>query len=547
MKSPNVEFVDHEEIDGMRDDTAVVARLLERAQCGEHAEVLRLAEEALGEPTGDLAGGPAGMHFVRFVALVVQGRSGEALGAIDLMLKSAEREGSNGWRSCALSGRAYQRLMIGEQLADHDVCSALQDLVDAEIALARGVEDSVIAENAHTGVALGYHQLRLYELALPQYEAAYIVSPRDGRQTGNRAMWQSNIATLHLEWALELYRVGQVVEAEQHSLAAGAHAARAVEQARGPDAERWRQDALLLAGCAAADGPDPAGAARDIAHYAAALGERGQRIEVGFCWPFLAVALSRSGQHERALKVIQRAATDLPPDAGWLTRAAVNHTLAILLSKEGGPVAKAALAYGDILARALWRQRQGTLETATTMKSYDRLRGAHEQMARAAETDAVTEVANRRAFDRVVESLGVSGDDHGVAVLLVDIDNFKLVNDTRGHAEGDTVLRAVAEVLAGEVRGGDLVARLGGDEFGVLLPGAGASAANLVADRMVEVIGALEDGAVTVSIGVASGSTSEALTTWHAADSAMYFAKRAGGNQAHLHDQRTLPLVLSSR
>jgi len=202
MKSPNVEFVDHEEVDGMRDDTAVVARLLERAQCGEHAEVLRLAEEALGEPTGDLAGGPAGMHFVRFVALVVQGRSGEALGAIDLMLKSAEREGSNGWRSCALSGRAYQRLMIGEQLADHDVYIALQDLVDAEIALARGVEDSVIAENAHTGVALGYHQLRLYELALPQYEAAYIVSPRDGRQTGNRAMWQSNIATLHLEWAL---------------------------------------------------------------------------------------------------------------------------------------------------------------------------------------------------------------------------------------------------------------------------------------------------------------------------------------------------------
>jgi diguanylate cyclase (GGDEF)-like protein len=178
------------------------------------------------------------------------------------------------------------------------------------------------------------------------------------------------------------------------------------------------------------------------------------------------------------------------------------------------------------------------------MRSYDQLRSAHEQMARAAETDAVTDVANRRAFDRVVESMGVSGDDHGVAVLLVDVDNFKLVNDTWGHAEGDTVLRAVAGVLAGEVRSGDLVARLGGDEFGVLLPGAGASAANLVAHRMVEVIGALDDGDVTVSIGVASGATSDALATWHAADSAMYFAKRAGGNQAHLHDQRSLPLRL---
>src|SRR5665647_2509681 len=285
-----------EDLDG---DTTVVARLLERAQCGEHDEALRLAENALKEPTGDLADGEAGMHFVRFVALVVQGRSSEAMGAIDLMLASADHEGSQGWRSCALSGRAYQRLMIGEQLADHDVDAVLQDLVDAEIALGRGVEDSVIAENAHTGVALGYHQLRLYELALPQYEAAYAVSPQDGRQTGNRAMWQSNIATLHLEWALELYRVRQVAEAEQHSLAAGAHAALAAEQARGPDTERWRQHAHLLAACAAADGPDPAGAARSIERYAAELGGRGQRIEVAFCWPFLAVALSRSGEPER--------------------------------------------------------------------------------------------------------------------------------------------------------------------------------------------------------------------------------------------------------
>src|ERR1035437_2149867 len=156
------------------------------------------------------------MHFVRFVALLVLGRSSEVDGAIDLMLASADHEGSQGWRSCALSGRAYQHLMIGEQLADHHVDAVLQDLVDAEIALARGVKDSVIAENAHTGVALGYHQLRLYELALPQYEAAYAVSAQDGRQTGNQAMWQCNIATLHLQWALEIYRVRQVAEAEQH-------------------------------------------------------------------------------------------------------------------------------------------------------------------------------------------------------------------------------------------------------------------------------------------------------------------------------------------
>jgi diguanylate cyclase (GGDEF)-like protein len=514
-------------------DTTAVARLLERAQCGEHDEALRLADEALRAPTGDLADGEAGMHFVRAIALDIQGRTEDALAAIDLMLVSADREANQGWRSCALSLRAWLRLMLDEHAADLEVDTVLQDLVDAEIALAGGVEDSVIAENAHTGVALGYHHLRLYELALPQYVAAYAVSAQDGRQAGNQTMWQCNIATLHLEWALELYRVRQVSEAEEHSLAAGAHAALAARQAGGPDAERLRQHAHLLAGCAAADGPDPAGAARSIERYAAALGARGLRREVSSAQPFLAVALNRSGERQRALQVIERAVTDLPADSGWLMTAAVNHTRLILLAEDGGHVTAAALAYGDTLAEALWKQRQRTLHTATTMKSYDRLRGEHERVARIAEIDSLTGVANRRSFDGAVESMGHTGDDRRVAVLLVDLDTFKQVNDTHGHAAGDAVLRAVAGVLAGLVREGDLVARIGGDEFGALLYGAKAHAAQSVAQRMVEAIDALEDCVVTVSVGVASGRTSDILTMLREADSAMYVAKRAGGNRAH--------------
>ena len=512
-----------------------MARLLERAQCGEHDEALRLAELALREPTGDLADGAAGMHFVRSVALDVRGHSLQALSAIELMLQAAEREGSQGWRSCALSLRAWQRLMLDEHAADLEVDAVLQDLVDAEIALAGGVEDSVIAENAHTGLGLGYHHLRLYELALPHYEAAYAVSAQDGRQAGNQAMWQCNLATLHLEWALELYRVRQVAEAEQHSLAAGLHAALAAQQASGPDTERWREHAHLLAGCAAADGADPAGAARSIERYAAVLAARGTRREVASAQPFLAVALSRSGERERAVQVIERAVTELPTDAGWLTTAAVHHTRVILLAEDGNPVSAAALAYGDSLAQALWRQRQRTLHTATTMKSYDRLRGEHERVARIAEIDSLTGVANRRAFDRAVEAMERSGDDRRVAVLLVDLDTFKQVNDTHGHAAGDAVLRAVAAVFAGLVRDGDLVARIGGDEFGALLRGAGADAAQSVAQRLVEAIDALDDCVITVSVGVASGATSEILTMLREADSAMYVAKRAGGNRAQRH------------
>jgi diguanylate cyclase (GGDEF)-like protein len=522
-------------------DPADVARLLERAQCGEHDEALRLAVEALEGPTGDLADGAAGMHFVRVVALGVVGRTDEALHAVDLMLRAAEREGSAGWRSCALSARAWQRLMLGEHAADLQSSVVLRDLVDAEIALAgdpgdrgdRGdLADSVVAENAHTGVALGYHQLRLYELALPHYEAALAVSENDGRQAGNQTMWQCNLATLHLEWALELYRVGQVAEAEQHNVAAGTHAALAAEKARGPDADRWRQHARLLAGCAAADGPDPAGAARRIDCNAAALEARGQRLEVAFCRPFLAVALDRSGEHQRALAVIERAVTELPPDAGWLTTAAVHHTRAILLTRADNPPAAAALAYGAILAQAVWDQRQRTLHTATTMKSYDRLRIEHDVAALAAETDSLTGVANRRGFERVVEAMVASGGGRRVSVLLVDLDKLKEINDHRGHVAGDRALREVAAVLAGVVRDGDLVARLGGDEFAVLLPGADVDAADWVARRMVAAIAALDDSAVTVSIGVASGPMSSVRGTLTAADSAMYVAKRAGGNRS---------------
>jgi diguanylate cyclase (GGDEF)-like protein len=510
------------------------ARLLEEAQAGRAAEVLALAESILRGSTGDLGGGPAAIHFVRVVALIMLGDMRGCLAGADLMLHAAETQGSAGWRACALATRASERLRLGDvDIAEHDVDAALRDLTTAEAALATGGGDLVAEINARVGIGMGYRMLRLYELAGPQYQAAYELSAGDEARDGNPAMWLTNLAQLHLEWALELYQVGQGAEAEKHTAEAEAYALRAAAEASGPDAESWRTNALLAAACARADRDDPAGAAVDIARLLAAQQERGiSAREVAYCGPFHAVALSRSGRAGEALQVMAAAVENLPPDAEWLAVAATRRTYALLLARQGSADARAGLEYGDALAAALWRQRLRTLQTATALQSYESLRVQHEQAARAAETDALTGIPNRRGFDRAVEESGSrpGAAEETVAALIIDMDKLKLINDTLGHGAGDHAVRAVAAMLRASARDGDTVARLGGDEFGAVLPGADPSAAAAVAARMVEAVRAIPDCLATVSIGVASGPAHALTDTVWRADQAMYVAKRAGGD-----------------
>jgi len=126
------------------------------------------------------------------------------------------------------------------------------------------------------------------------------------------------------------------------------------------------------------------------------------------------------------------------------------------------------------------------------------------------------------------------------AVLLVDLDHFKAVNDTHGHLAGDAVLKEVADVLVGELRGYDAVGRYGGEEFIALLPGASAPAAVAIAERVRRRIGeATEQStvAVTVSVGIAVGQAHAGPSLEDiidAADTALYQAKTAGRNRVCL-------------
>ena len=173
----------------------------------------------------------------------------------------------------------------------------------------------------------------------------------------------------------------------------------------------------------------------------------------------------------------------------------------------------------------------------------DRLRENYEHNISLALTDSLTGLHNRRYLSIHLASLAERAQRMGkpLSVLMVDIDRFKGINDTHGHAAGDEVLRTVANRLSQQLRGFDTVARWGGEEFVVVMPETNGAVAASVADRLrrkiaaspVSLSSAAGDVPVTVSIGVAASengaTTPEDLL--RAADQALYAAKRGGRNR----------------
>lgn len=164
-------------------------------------------------------------------------------------------------------------------------------------------------------------------------------------------------------------------------------------------------------------------------------------------------------------------------------------------------------------------------------------------LVQAATVDAKTELLNASAWRQLAqrELTRAERQRTSTAVLVIDMDRFKQINDTYGHLAGDAALKTVADALADELREYDAVGRFGGEEFVALLPAAEAPAAQQVAERLRRRIESTEiavqgrDGPrrihVTASVGVAAGSAgSELDDLLHAADQALYLAKHEGRN-----------------
>ncbi|HEV7679087.1 MAG TPA: GGDEF domain-containing protein [Candidatus Dormibacteraeota bacterium] len=151
-----------------------------------------------------------------------------------------------------------------------------------------------------------------------------------------------------------------------------------------------------------------------------------------------------------------------------------------------------------------------------------------ENLEQLAATDSLTGLKNRREFDRVLRTIP----RERFAVIAVDVDHLKQVNDEEGHEAGDVLLRSVATTLSLLVRGWDVLARLGGDEFGALLPGVGPDEAAKVAERMRIAMHSVPSTHAEISIGWATAPAgADPRTVWRAADASLYRAKRSGRDQ----------------
>lgn len=236
---------------------------------------------------------------------------------------------------------------------------------------------------------------------------------------------------------------------------------------------------------------------------------------------------------------------------GWVVSYALRAALALA---HDGP-ATAYHAYGPDWVLRLLGILYGVMPVvmATLLLSVVNARLAA-QLAQRASTDDLTGVLNRRALREAavpfVERTQRGGEQ--LAVLLLDIDHFKSINDTHGHLAGDAVLRQLAGLLQAQLRRDALVTRFGGEEFALVVPVADAQAAARVAERVRDAVarqpfdigsGSLR---VTVSVGLAMLTGRETLeATLQRADEALYRAKGAGRNRVETAQRMAEPAVLA--
>ncbi|WP_052440262.1 GGDEF domain-containing protein [Geobacter sp. OR-1] len=180
----------------------------------------------------------------------------------------------------------------------------------------------------------------------------------------------------------------------------------------------------------------------------------------------------------------------------------------------------------------------------------------HEKVKELATKDGLTGLFNRRVFDELLSVEMNRKELKPISLLLIDLDDFKRINDSFGHPAGDEVLAAVGKILKEGCRGSDLVARYGGEEFAVMLPSTPSSVAFEIAQRLRTRIASTvfvfsgKTVKLTASIGIAQasqGSSGAVEQLVSRADQALYRAKKNGKNMTYIYTSKTMEIKKPAR
>lgn len=325
--------------------------------------------------------------------------------------------------------------------------------------------------------AAAFNTLSLWELSDELYDRASALAPQCPQPVQEAAV-AVNRLLVRLEWAAALFELGE----DDAALAQVRRAGHAADLAAGTDGlpELWQLDVAtcreLLLLVEDAHRGDPVDARLDRLRDLRTQLVAGDDVEVlPLLDAFTALSLLRLGRAQEARAHVARSheassSTGARSFPAWVWAQ---------VAGDGAGESEALVAgreYAALVTRLRWSARTGVLAAARSTIADERLAAEHAALSRAVLQDPLTGLANRRSFDAwlaTASAPGEDGEDTATALLLIDLDAFKAVNDLHGHAVGDEVLRRVATVLAHHVRPGDLALRLGGDEFAVVLAGGG--------------------------------------------------------------------------
>jgi diguanylate cyclase (GGDEF)-like protein len=477
------------------------------------AQAARLSEGPYGE-AGDVA---VLLHFARSLAARETGI--DDAGHVRAMLEAAAAQGDRALLALALATNAVRRADARRVL---DAPEAPASPLVHAVGLLDGADGPVVHRIAALiEVGCVAHALALWELALEHFDLAELAvrADRSGR-------WASTVRRQHV--VITFNRVELILDWASAEETVGEWSAAADRATTG-----------LRPGVAAVDGHWPAswvqlyhGHLHVLAAIAGAEPPTAEPPPSPYGTLAAAVRAAREGDAAAAARLAGGVVEALVPTVPRNTR-----LLAMRLAARHPGTPRAAIRYADELARLRWNDRLDRMTGMRQAIAVERRRREHEQLRRELLTDELTGLANRRGYRAYLDRLLDPQRDEepaGYAVMAIDVDHFKAVNDRFGHDVGDLVLAALGHILSAHVRPIDLAARLGGDEFIVILAEVRAAVCELRAQAIIDAVRThpwpdLAAGlAVSVSIGVHAGTAKELPGLLTGADRQLYHAKHHG-------------------